>query len=217
MYAMLLFMDVLACAGLVLHSEFHPASCFLEHQPGQDGRLGRREQGVSGWWRDVPGRPHPHGRGRSVNRAGRGGVGELPDGVRDPAQYGYAVVIAGRYELVNARSAFLERLLAIALEHQSGGTPDVDLGNHAEGSHERARDDKSARPRWNSGLSRAVCCARARPCGTWSPTTLLSQKQSVMSPTWRFLFPDGVAKDFGLVRITSGGACRKNAGVGRPR
>jgi hypothetical protein len=68
---------------------------------------------------------------RSVNRAGRVCIDELPDGVRDPAPDGHTVVIAGRRELVNARGAFLERSLAIALEHQGGGAPDVDLGNHA--------------------------------------------------------------------------------------
>ncbi len=67
----------------------------------------------------------------SVEGAGRGCVGELPDGIRDPAPDGHAAVIAGRCELVNARGAFLERLLAVALEHEGGGAPDVDLGNHA--------------------------------------------------------------------------------------
>jgi hypothetical protein len=71
------------------------------------------------------------GRSRSVDRAGWGGVGELPDGIRNPAPDRHAVVIAGGCELVNARSAFLERFLAVALEHKGGGAPDVDLRNHA--------------------------------------------------------------------------------------
>jgi hypothetical protein len=40
------------------------------------------------------------------------------------------VVIADRCELLGARGAFLERPPAIVLEHQGGGAPDVDLGNH---------------------------------------------------------------------------------------
>lgn len=48
--------------------------------------------------------------------------------------------------------------------------------------HGRVGDRKTARPRWNPGPSCANYYARARPCGTWSPTTLLSQKRSVMSP-----------------------------------
>jgi len=40
-------------------------------------------------------------------------------------------VIAVGSEFVGTRAAFLERFLAIALEHQIGGTPDIDLGYHA--------------------------------------------------------------------------------------
>jgi hypothetical protein len=43
--------------------------------------------------------------------AGRGGIDELPDGVRDPPPDRHAVVVAGRCELVGARGAFLERQL----------------------------------------------------------------------------------------------------------
>jgi hypothetical protein len=65
-----------------------------------------------------------------VEGPGRGCVGELADGIRDPAPDRHAAVIAGGCELVDARGAFLERFLAVALEHQGGGAPDVDLGNH---------------------------------------------------------------------------------------
>jgi hypothetical protein len=40
-------------------------------------------------------------------------------------------VAAGR-ELVSSSGAFVERLIAVALEHQVGGAPDIDLGYHAE-------------------------------------------------------------------------------------
>jgi hypothetical protein len=68
---------------------------------------------------------------RSVQRTGRRLVGELADGIGDPAPDGGAVVIVLRSELVGARGAFLERLVAVPLEHQVGGAPDVDLGYHA--------------------------------------------------------------------------------------
>jgi len=42
-----------------------------------------------------------------------------------------AVVIPVSRELVRARRALLERLFTVALQHQSGGAPDVDLGYHA--------------------------------------------------------------------------------------
>jgi hypothetical protein len=52
---------------------------------------------------------------RSVDRAGRGRVRELPDGIRDPAPDGHAVVIASGCEFVGAQVAFLERSLAVRL------------------------------------------------------------------------------------------------------
>jgi hypothetical protein len=39
---------------------------------------------------------------------------------------GTVVIDVGR-ELVRSRYALLERLLTVALEHQIGGTPDIDL------------------------------------------------------------------------------------------
>jgi hypothetical protein len=65
-----------------------------------------------------------------VGRARRCVVGELPDGTGDPAPDRLAIVITGGRELAGARGAFLERLLAAALEHQIGGAPDIDLGYH---------------------------------------------------------------------------------------
>jgi hypothetical protein len=40
-------------------------------------------------------------------------------------------VIAVGGKLVSARAALVERFLAVALEHQIGGAPDIDLGYHA--------------------------------------------------------------------------------------
>ena len=41
-----------------------------------------------------------------------------------------AVVIAVGREFVNTRGAFLERFVAVALQYQARGTPDIDLGYH---------------------------------------------------------------------------------------
>src|SRR6202040_451613 len=75
--------------------------------------------------------PRPLAAFGSVHRPGRRFVCELGDRIPDPAPDRYAVVIVGGCQLIGARFAFLERLLAIALEHQVGGAPDIDLGYHA--------------------------------------------------------------------------------------
>ena len=49
-----------------------------------------------------------------------------------PAPHGLAFIIVLRGELVGTRSALLKRLVAVALEHEVGGAPDVDLGYHRE-------------------------------------------------------------------------------------
>jgi hypothetical protein len=43
-----------------------------------------------------------------------------------------AVVVLLGEKLIGARGAFLERFLAVALEHQAGCAPDVDLRNHGK-------------------------------------------------------------------------------------
>ena len=68
---------------------------------------------------------------RSVQRSGRRGVGELLVGGGDPAPGIDAIVIAGGCEFVDAPVVLLERFVAIALQHQGGGAPDIDLGYHA--------------------------------------------------------------------------------------
>src|SRR6202011_185872 len=73
----------------------------------------------------------PTGLLESVHRAGRRLVRELPDSVGDPAPSRGAVTIAGGHELVGSGGAFLERLVAIALEHQLRRPPNVDLRDHA--------------------------------------------------------------------------------------
>ena len=57
-------------------------------------------------------------------------VRELAYGVGDAAPYCRAVVVLLSEKLIGARGAFLERFLAIALEHQGRGPPDVDFGYH---------------------------------------------------------------------------------------
>jgi len=65
-----------------------------------------------------------------VKSSGRCVVGELLDSCGDPAPDGRPVVILAGREFVDAFGALLERLLAVALEHQGGGMPDIDLGYH---------------------------------------------------------------------------------------
>ena len=69
---------------------------------------------------------------RELQRTGRYFVRKLADGVGDPAPDGRAIVIILGGQLVGPRGAFLERLVAVALEHQVGCAPDVDLGYHAD-------------------------------------------------------------------------------------
>jgi hypothetical protein len=105
-----------------------------------------------------------------VDRAGRVVLTSWPtDGIRDPAPDGHAVVIAGRCELVNARGAFLERFLAIALEHQGGGAPDVDLGNHIVRfpRAERRLHDGSAASELGAFARRLLC--ESPPLRMWFP------------------------------------------------
>ena len=79
-------------------------------------------------------RPQRHrrvtGLRRSVERPGWCLVGELTYRICDPAPHGLAFVIVLRGELIGARGAFLKGLVAVALEHEGGGAPDVDLGYH---------------------------------------------------------------------------------------
>ena len=58
-------------------------------------------------------------------------VGELADGVEDPAPYLGAVVVLLGEQLIGARDAFLERFFTVALKHQGRGPPDVDFGYHS--------------------------------------------------------------------------------------
>ena len=66
-----------------------------------------------------------------MQRSRRRGVRELNDRRGDPAPGIRAVVIAVSRELVGPRGALFERFVAVALQHQAGGTPDIDLGYHA--------------------------------------------------------------------------------------
>jgi hypothetical protein len=72
---------------------------------------------------------------RSVERSGRCRVGELLNRRGDPAPGVRAVVIAVGRELVGPRGALLERFIAVALQHQGRGTPDIDLGIKAGKSY----------------------------------------------------------------------------------
>ena len=50
-----------------------------------------------------------------------------PTGVDDPAPHRGAVMVLLGEQLIGVRGAFLECFLAVALEHQAGCAPDVDL------------------------------------------------------------------------------------------
>ena len=65
-----------------------------------------------------------------MNRAGRGLVGELGHRRRDAAPRRRAVAVAGGRQLMGARGAFLERPIAVTLEHELRRPPNVDLGYH---------------------------------------------------------------------------------------
>ena len=67
----------------------------------------------------------------SVYRPWRCVVRELLDGIGGPAPGRRAVVIAVGRQFVGPRGAFLERFVAIALEHELRGSPNVDLGYHS--------------------------------------------------------------------------------------
>jgi hypothetical protein len=104
--------------------------CFLRRHPTCGlyfGNLGRPAASVK-----LRGCPLPT---RSVDRTRRCLVRQLPDGVANPVPGRRAVGIAVGRRLVGARGVFLKRLLAVALDHQAGGAPDIDLGHHARKPH----------------------------------------------------------------------------------
>ena len=74
-----------------------------------------------------------------MDRAGGYFVRERGHDRHDPAPGRRPVVIAGKRELVSSRGAFLERLLAVALEHELRRPPDVDLGYQPGKLHGRRR------------------------------------------------------------------------------
>jgi hypothetical protein len=65
-----------------------------------------------------------------VEPARRRRVRELANGINDPAPHRGAIVVLLGEKLIGARDAFLERFLAVALEHQGRGPPDVDFRYH---------------------------------------------------------------------------------------
>lgn len=67
-----------------------------------------------------------------MDRAWRGVVGELDDGGHDPAPHRHRTVVAGGGEFVGTPGAFLERLVAAAIEHELRRSPNVNLGYHTE-------------------------------------------------------------------------------------
>jgi hypothetical protein len=71
-----------------------------------------------------------------VHRPGRCRVRELGDSIGDATPNRDTVVIIGGGEFVGAREAFRLGLLAVALQHQVGGPPDVDFRYHAAKSVE---------------------------------------------------------------------------------
>jgi len=58
-------------------------------------------------------------------------VHELLDRIGDPPPECFALVINPRRMFGHQNCAFRQRLVAVKPEHQAGGAPDVDLGDHA--------------------------------------------------------------------------------------
>jgi hypothetical protein len=73
-----------------------------------------------------------------VQRSGRRVILQLADGVGDPTPHRDAVVIVLGGKLIGARGAFVVRFLAVPLDHQIGGAPDVDFRYHAAKIIERS-------------------------------------------------------------------------------
>ena len=67
--------------------------------------------------------------------ARRGGIRELSDRGSDRAPHGRSVVVIVGFEFVSSGGAFLERLFAIALEHELRRPPNVDLRDNAPRLH----------------------------------------------------------------------------------
>jgi hypothetical protein len=59
------------------------------------------------------------------------GVGELGDGSHYPAPRRRPIIIARESEIISSGGAFLECLLAVALEHQLRRSPNINLRYHA--------------------------------------------------------------------------------------
>lgn len=66
----------------------------------------------------------------SVDRAGGCGICELGDGIGDQAPDRSTVVIVLGRELIGALRTLALRMLAIPLQHQAGGPPDVEVRDH---------------------------------------------------------------------------------------
>ena len=69
---------------------------------------------------------------RSVYRPRRGHVLKLPDRINNPPPDRFAGPIALFRKFFRPYSTFYIRLVAVALEHQIGDAPNVDLGDHAQ-------------------------------------------------------------------------------------
>src|SRR3954447_24152926 len=68
----------------------------------------------------------------SVQRTGRRSIRELADGVDDPAPHRGTVVIALCGQLIRTCAAYLEGVVAVALEQELRRSPNVDLGYHTK-------------------------------------------------------------------------------------
>jgi hypothetical protein len=92
--------------------------------------MGCRRTSTRGLHRRLRRRPLRYPTLRSVHRAGRFCACELRDGISDPAPDRCAVVIAVGGKFIGASSAFHVGVLAVTLEHQHRGAPDVDFRYH---------------------------------------------------------------------------------------
>ncbi|HET7886301.1 MAG TPA: hypothetical protein VFL62_08760, partial [Bradyrhizobium sp.] len=90
---------------------------------------------IGDFWRTRAGKPFFQAAPRGDKNSAPRGILKIvhyfgADGVGDPAPNRCAVVIVLGSKFMGARGAFLEGLIAVPLEHQVGGAPDVDLWYH---------------------------------------------------------------------------------------
>jgi hypothetical protein len=135
------------CRDGLSRSDRYPNSKIDAAQPRRRSRYRRERRNESGWETDhstcrcSPANTlvHRHSSPRtgivsmaSVHWSGRYGVHELPNCIGDPPPDCRAAAVAIRSKLRRPYRTLRLSLIAVALEHQVGDTPDVDFRDHAQ-------------------------------------------------------------------------------------